>query len=260
MKRILNSRTLAILVFGIGPLALLFWALGANGELVLGFWLVLGVIIKFAMASQNDTESNRTRNTDLINKQNEGSIDKKSDIIDLVSKENKEQTESTLFQSKENYHDFWHSLIELSPELNNKRVTCYIIDKYEVSINDGAEVKKYKYIQTNLVRDRYLKNTDNFFSNLGFMLTTNEKERWHKYQVRKLLEKFEARKMKIDYDAIVIGDRISFNIKYNEPPILTLPSEVGDGHYQLTWEELEKEEYIGDEVEFEFSNFEIEKL
>ncbi|MET3126261.1 putative membrane protein YphA (DoxX/SURF4 family) [Arcicella rosea] len=46
MKTILNSGTLAIMIFGIGPFALLLWSFGMDGEIVLGLWVVSGILTK----------------------------------------------------------------------------------------------------------------------------------------------------------------------------------------------------------------------
>lgn len=246
MKRLLNSGTLAVMIFSIGPFALLFWALGVSGELIITLWLVSGIIIKFTMNSKKEGDLNTIQQKDTVNE--------KSDLNQTESEE-----QPSLFQSKENYHAFWHSLIELSPELNQKRIICSIINKYEVNVEVWDEVQQNKYILVNLIKDRHLKRTDKFFINFSVMQSAKEKEKWHQYQVNRLLEKIESSNLNIDYDSIAIGGKISFDIKYNQPPTLTHPSELGGGQYQLNWEELEKREYIGETQEYEFSNFRIEK-
>lgn len=254
MKKILNSGTLAVMFFGIGPFALLFWFLGVSGELILGLCLISGIIIKFTMNSKNEGALNTIEQKDSINRKDILSFNEKPEVN---QKEYKEQP--PLFQSKENYYAFWHSFIELSPELNQKRVFCSIINKYEVNVEIGDEILHRKYLLINLIKDRHLKRTDKFFINFSVMQSVQEKEKWHQHRVKRLLEKIESNVLDIDYNSIAIGDKISFDIKYNQPPILTHPSELGGNQYQLSWEELEKREYIGEVEEYEFLNFRIEK-
>lgn len=52
MKKLLNSGTLAVMLLGIGPFALLFWSLGVSGEIVFTLWVVAGIIIKLTMGSK----------------------------------------------------------------------------------------------------------------------------------------------------------------------------------------------------------------
>ena len=71
MKRILNSRTLAIMTLGIGPFALLFWASGAKGETILLLWFIAGVIIKLTINSKKEKTVSISENKKHIENPNE---------------------------------------------------------------------------------------------------------------------------------------------------------------------------------------------
>ena len=53
MKKLLNSGTLAVMIFGFGPFALGIWAAtDISGGVVIMFWIIAGVILKLTMSSQ----------------------------------------------------------------------------------------------------------------------------------------------------------------------------------------------------------------
>ena len=54
MKKLLNSGTLAVMIFGLGPIALLFVVLGVSGEIMFEIWVIAGIIIKFTINTKKD--------------------------------------------------------------------------------------------------------------------------------------------------------------------------------------------------------------
>ncbi|MES2517256.1 MAG: hypothetical protein V4585_04055 [Bacteroidota bacterium] len=51
MKKFLNSGTLAIMIFGLGPFALLLWSFGFDGESVFVLWLIASFVVKITVRS-----------------------------------------------------------------------------------------------------------------------------------------------------------------------------------------------------------------
>ena len=185
-------------------------------------------------------------------------LNSKMDDLEPIQKE--ETISHILFHSKENYFKFWHSLNQLDPSLDGMRITCTVIDKYSVKWKLSNEGSIDEYLLLDLIKDRKLKSTDTFFINFSIMPSLDEKIKWHEYQVKRLLEKVEKKELKnIKFDEISVGDRLSFDIKYNTPPLLEYSEELGGETYQLSWAELEKRDYWGGTYEYEFSNFSLSK-
>jgi uncharacterized membrane protein len=188
--------------------------------------------------------------------------------------EKKEEAEILPYpiDSSDSYYKFWHSFPELKPELSGQRIKCTVINKHswELPFNDDDDddydedseldekpQKVYHFIQLGLIKDRNLQRCDGLYKNFAFHPTVEKKIEWHKRQMGRLLESIESSKLTngVKYEDILEGDSISFDVKYNPPPTF----ELSAGPFQLSWKELERQEYIVNIEEYEFSNFSVSR-
>lgn len=163
-----------------------------------------------------------------------------------------------LISNETYYNQFWDNCVKLKPNYINEKLTCIVLKKYYVEIDIFNEPIRYDYILLNLIKERKLKETQKLFGNFCFYKTEKEKENWHYYQLERLLISVEKKQVEdiINYSDVKIGNLISFQVSYNQPPLIEKGIELGGGFFEANWETIEKFEFEDVSKEYSFSHFE----